>query len=210
MINRIIMVVFGTSKKTPLRAGCKEGVIVKRLTAYMCAVLSLLLILAPDLNAGKMYEFKIGDWTGKAYRDDITERFTHCSVSVSYTNGMTLALGIIRNYNLVLVLAKPGWGLGRDHIYLVHLNVDEKLLGQFPGTSGSGVALRITLGRDKRIYETLRGGHVLAVKAGQESFSFKMNGTAKALNRVKQCVDAELAFAPGTATPFGKRTIYSQ
>jgi hypothetical protein len=194
----------GKIAKHTIRAGREEGVNVIRLAVYFCAVLGLLCFFTSNLNAERIYQFKVGDRAGEAHRDNATRQFTHCSVEASSENTISLILGMNRKHSLLLVMANPGWDLDKESGHLVNLIIDQKPLGQFAGFSGTGFTIRLTLGNDKEIYEAFREGRVLTVESGYGMFSFNLEGTAESL---KKCVETALKFGPGAAGLYGTQTF---
>ncbi len=70
---------------------------------------TLLAIFAAPAQAEQIpgTDFETGYWTGAAYTEDATGKFLYCDVSVSYTNGETLWLGLYRNDTLAVLLTHP-------------------------------------------------------------------------------------------------------
>lgn len=78
---------------------------IAKATALVLAPLTLSLTAA---NAEEVpgTQFTSGFWEGAAQTDD-TGAFTHCDVSVGYTNGETLWMGLYSNDTLAVLLSHP-------------------------------------------------------------------------------------------------------
>jgi hypothetical protein len=69
------------------------------------AILSLVLLTGPARVRALEQPFDAGhQWGGAASFDDATGDLQHCRIEATYNSGITLALGLLSDFTLVLVL----------------------------------------------------------------------------------------------------------
>lgn len=147
------------------------------------------------------WEFSSGNWSGGAYKNT-QGGFSHCAVSASYKNGISLATGLTRNYDLNLVLWKDDWRLPDSKTHKVGLMVDGKYLGKFDAVNTQTNLLSIGFGNRADIFKKLRHGYVLKVIAKSDEFHFSLKGTNTALGKVRECVDVATMLTPSNSSLF--------
>ncbi len=176
--------------------------------AVGCVVILVALAVSqvPRTADGKeLYTFKVGQWAGRAWQNDRTGKFSHCSVRVRYRSGLRFSLSHFASGRYSIALQKPEWRLGKGQRYDIRILVDNKDLGRFRATALSEQLLGLFLSGSSIVLQRLRLGSELTIRAAQKDFRFKLTDSAKALDRIKACVELARKSAGGGANnPFAR------
>jgi hypothetical protein len=86
----------------------------------------------------------------------------------------------------------------------VHLLTDGKKLGRFKGTVLSNQLLAVYLAKNTRVIQELRLGNRLTVRAARQDFHFRLTNSAKAISRIKSCVNLVVRAKDRHTNPFAR------
>lgn len=177
-----------------------------RVAKWTIAAMALAFWLIPDTGHAKaLYTFKVGQWSGRAWQNDRTGKFSHCTVSMRYRSGLRFALSHFVSGRYSIALHKREWRLGKGKRYGVQLLVDGKSLGRFRAKALSDRLLSLFLSGASPVVKRLRNGNVLVIRAAQRDFRFKLTDSAKAIDRIKGCVALGRQSAePKDSNPFAR------
>jgi hypothetical protein len=177
-----------------------------RVVGCIVVLVALAASLVPrTADAKELYAFKVGQWAGRAWHNDRTGKFSHCSVRVRYRSGLRFSLSHFASGRYSIALQKPEWRLGKGQRYDVRILVDGKDLGQFQARALSDQLLGLFLPGNSPILQRLRWGSALTIRAAQKDFRFPLTDSAKALDRIKACVELGRRSASGGANnPFAR------
>lgn len=148
------------------------------------------------------YTFFSDDWEGGAFTDDETGEFSYCTIYGEYESGITLYFGIEGDYELFLALSKPAWNIEVDSEFEVSLMVDGRPQGMFAASAVDPTIIRIEVGDDGDVFESLRRGNLLEVVAALQTFEFELVGTFKGLEKLLDCYKIASTFSHGPDNPF--------
>ena len=179
--------------------------------AFLVPLAALLAAALPvgDLAAFEVgEEFEIGHWAGHAQYGGDGSGFSLCLVSAEFDNGVTLAF-VRKDSGLAFFLDDPRWQLGQYDRYPLTVSVDRLWSQRVEGRAVLH-AVFVELGQDLRAWDALRRGHRLSVVTEAQRFSFVLDGSARALDRLEQCfrdhsgasLRAERDPFSGNANPF--------
>lgn len=172
-------------------------------------VFGICCLLAAALTGGAMAaelpgtQFNYGAWSGRAYTDDTTGRFSHCAISADYTSGEALMFSVNADASIsvALVFERPVFQVGES--FPVTLRVDRK--PPFHGTAEAFneyfAVLRLT--DFERAMIALQRGYRLVIDARGGSSSYDLDGTFRALSAALDCAvdNFERTTAPVPQTP---------
>lgn len=145
--------------------------------------------MAPIQNAeaARYKKLKIGAWEGGIYINDKTGEFSHCAVSANYKSGITLLFSVTRSYNWQVGFSKKSWNLTIGNKYPVRYQVDRrKILNGTARAATKNLAI-IKLPASSNLFNQMRRGRVLKVKAGKDLLKFNLTGTNRMLSKLLNC-----------------------
>ena len=153
---------------------------------FACAV--LLLSSLPAAAAGPYRPFQSGLWSGGAYTDDRTGKFSHCSAGVVYDGGTDMFVVSTEAHGWWLGFTNPHWALGPSGDLPVELNFDDHRPVEIPGTVASPELLLVPMSDNSQLIDTFRRSSQLKVVARERSFSLGLDGTATVMAELANCV----------------------
>lgn len=172
----------------------------------LIAALGLTALVAADQAAAKeLYSFKVGQWAGRAWQSDQTGKFSHCVVRVTHPNGVKFSLSFFVSGRFSLALYKKEWRLGKGKRYPIRLLVDGQDLGSYRARSLTDQLLSLFVPGNHRLIRRIRFGSMLTVRAAQRDFRFALTDSAKAIDRIKSCVNLAREDTPAAGeNPFAR------
>lgn len=131
--------------------------------------------------------FSAGGWEGKASRDD-SGKFSDCTMTADYKNGVMLAFIISRDFDWGLVLVKDDWTLKPGDTEPVSLEIDDREAIQSTGKIIDPKGILVPLENADPVVSALRNGTQLTVAMPAGTFSFELGGTRDAIAALAGCV----------------------
>jgi hypothetical protein len=162
---------------------------------------SLTLVCAARADA-KEYPFQAGTWPGAIVYDDSTGAFQDCYITSDYKSGITLYFQVDYDQTFHIAFTHPDWRLTVGQEFNVGLEVDRLWSGTYRAYAYADNAVDIKFEGPGDLLEALRYGSVMRVNGQSESFSFRLEGTKTALQRLRECY-IENARAGTSTNPFG-------
>ncbi len=146
-------------------------------------------LVAPVQNAdaARYKRLKIGAWEGGVYTNDKTGEFSHCAVSAEYKSGITLYFSVTRSYNWQVGFSKNSWNLDVGSQYPVQYQVDRRKILNGTARAASNKLAIIKLPATSGLFNQMRRGRVLRIKAGNDLLSFNLTGTNRMLTKLLSC-----------------------
>ncbi|MGF1629154.1 MAG: hypothetical protein ACFCUT_06755 [Kiloniellaceae bacterium] len=172
--------------------------IARFLLAGALAIASISTARASDVL---LWEFDTAGWEGGAY-SYANGRFSHCYIAAPYKSGIFFGMGLTADYHLRISLGHEDWRLPADARYDVNLYIDNREIGRFPSSVYETHHLIIDIGKRADVYQRLRAGYQLRVAAAKDDFYFNLDGTSRALEKVRECVSVATAFSQPNSNPF--------
>ncbi|WP_374653271.1 hypothetical protein [Dongia sp.] len=146
----------------------------------------------------KHYE---GVWLIEAFTFDDNTAFSHCTMSASYDDGVSLIFYLDNEFYWAIRLVGKGWRLKSGDEYDVQVTVDDakptRLVAEVSDTRWVHIAVE---GND-RLFDQLRAGRMLYIDTSAELMSFNLQGTSRGLLALFDCVDRRVRTASQT-NPF--------
>lgn len=157
------------------------------MSVLLLSVIPLLLALVTNAEAARLKPLKLGQWEGGIYVNDKTGRFSHCVVSASYKSGIRLLFSVTRGQHWSMGFAKNGWKLELGETYPVLYQVDKRKIQNGKAKARGKSLAVVELPAETAIFNQMRRGRILRVKAGNDILSFKLTGTNKVLSALLRC-----------------------
>jgi len=135
--------------------------------------------------------FKSGGWEGGANSDE-TGRFSDCTMTADYQNGITLAFIISRDFGWGLVLVNDKWKLDVGSAESVTLAIDSR--EPIPSTAKvvDLHGILVPLENEGPVVNAMRDGRRLSIVTPAGKISFRLTGTRGAIAALAGCVSDNL------------------
>lgn len=150
----------------------------------------------------KEYSFQAGTWPGTIVYNDKSGAFEDCYISSDYKSGITLYFQIDSDQTFHVAFTHPDWRLTVGDQFSVGLEVDRLWSGTYRAYAYDTNAVDISFKGPGDLLDALRYGSIMRVNAQSDSFSFRLEGTKAALQRLRECYVANARAGTGT-NPFG-------
>jgi hypothetical protein len=129
--------------------------------------------------------FEVGHWAGHAQYSEEDGGFSLCLISAEFDNGVSLAF-LRKDDGLAFFLSDPRWQLTQYETYPLTVSIDRLWSQRLEGRAVLHSVV-VDLGQDLRAWDALRRGRRLSVVTEARRFSFVLDGSARALDRLEQC-----------------------
>ena len=173
---------------------------------FWAALLALVGVTRAD---AKEYSFQAGTWPGAIVYDDTSGAFQDCYITSDYKSGITLYFQIDYDQTFHVAFTHPDWRLTVGDEFNVGLEVDRLWSGTYRAYAYADNAVDIKFEAPGDLLDALRYGSVMRVNAQADSFSFRLEGTKTALQRLRECY-VENARAGTSTNPFGSGSSTSE
>jgi hypothetical protein len=169
---------------------------------FLAAVAALLLWCGAADAAGPHRPFQTGLWSGGAYTDDRSGRFSHCSAGVVYDSGTNMFIVGTEAHGWWLGFTNPQWSLTPGASIPVTLQFDRRAPVELSGTATNAQLLLVAIPDDSHLIDTFRRSSQLSVIARERSFSLQLGGAAAVMSELTSCVRSSMALeTPLPAAP---------
>lgn len=142
-------------------------------------------------------DYTSGFWTGSAQTDD-KGAFSHCTLSIGYTNGETLWIGLYRNDSVSVLLNSPAVRFTPGQTFDAWLMTDIGLPTKGVAEAWDEGFAGMTMTGIKPSIEFLVQGRYLRLLGIGIDDSYDVQGIAEGLALAKACVDTQMR---GAAPP---------
>ncbi|MGJ5050580.1 hypothetical protein ACQR18_03125 [Bradyrhizobium oligotrophicum] len=176
--------------------------------AILGTVLSLLALTAISaLNEtahakGPYGSVSVAGWSGGAYTDDNTGKFSSCIASASYKSGINFGVLALPTYNWALAFIHPGWSLSQGQKFPIVLSFDGRNSYNVEGSVWSANMVVVPMPNDSSLIKSFRAARTMSAFAQGNLFQFDLNGTSVLLPSLANCVRMINAGGLAAATNF--------
>jgi hypothetical protein len=154
---------------------------------------ALITLLAAPVSAGGPFDqFKVGNWHAGAYTNDTTKRFSHCAAFTMYRSNISFFVSVTRDYEWGLGFSHPQWNLTPGQTMPINLTFDDSGVFRVVGRVVNPNFVLIPMPSDSSLVRAFRAGRFMTAFARNEQFTFKLDGTARLLPQLVQCVERSL------------------
>ncbi|MEA1938695.1 MAG: hypothetical protein U9N14_06365, partial [Pseudomonadota bacterium] len=157
---------------------------------------ALLCVMVPVAFAADVIDVKTVSSWGTPVAILQQDAFAYCSVENSYDNGMRLIFARNALGRTNIAIGFPDARLKVGSSYPLHLSVDDRLSRDVFGTALAADVLVIPTQDDDDLYQAIRRGMYMRIDGSDDSISFHLAGTSRALAALGRCVTVEVAKSP--------------
>ncbi|SMX60591.1 conserved exported protein of unknown function [Bradyrhizobium sp. ORS 285] len=170
-------------------------------------MLSLLALTMAALNApahakGPYGAISVAGWSGGAYTDDNTGKFSSCIASASYKSGINFGVLALPTYNWALAFIHPTWSLTQGQKFPIVLSFDGRNSYNVEGSVWSANMVVVPMPNDSTLIKSFRAARTMSAFAQGNLFQFDLNGTSVLLPSLANCVRLINAGGMAAATNF--------
>ena len=165
------------------------------------AVAALLLADRVHAQPQPVPVFQVGPWQGQP-RFDPQRRFVRCTIHADQPNSVRLTFGMARGREFEIWLEQAAWTLKPGAVHPVEYWIDGGAEVVASAQVVSNAIVRIVVADGTGVFEALKRGSRLNVRSASETMTFRLDGSAKALDRLRQCAEEQIRIAgPAAAAP---------
>jgi hypothetical protein len=113
----------------------------------------------------------------------------YCATQNRFENGLGLVFARTSQGETNIAVAIPGAELKEEERFTFQVDVDGGIRRQIQGAAVEPTMIVIPTGRDAELYEGLGRGSRLTIRGPQDTVSFQLKGTAKALSDLRACAE---------------------
>lgn len=147
------------------------------------------LILATGAEAKGPYgSIRVGLWTGGAYTDDATGRFSHCAAGANYVSGVAVIVMMDASDTWMLGFAHEGWQLQAGEAFPINLTFDGQAPTHVFGRALTRNLVQVPMPSTSALMAQFRKASMMSALAKGQLFQFKLDGTAQLLPTLANCV----------------------
>lgn len=141
-------------------------------------------------------KFKVGSWSGGAYSDDATRRFSHCAISAPYDHGVMLFFLVNREYQWAVAFSSPRFSLrvGQNHRVMISLDNGDADEVQLFGIKRD--LARVNLAPNSALFKKFMRAGTMRLTANDSVYDFILHDTSRALPELLKCVRDRLNPSP--------------
>lgn len=121
----------------------------------------------------------------------------YCATQNRFDNGLGLVIARTPQGESNIAVAIPGAQLKENERFTFQVDVDGEFRRRFEGAAVQPTMIVIPTGRDNELFDRIGRGNRLTVQGPQDTVSFQLKGTAKALSDLKSCAERLAGGAPG-------------
>lgn len=175
----------------------------RALAFSILALLPLAPALADDIPGS---QFETGNWSGAAATDE-TGAFSHCNVSVSYTSGEILWIGLYPDNSISILLSDPNVTFTPGQQFDVQIMMEWGLPWTGIGESWDEYYAGITYTGIPETVEFLSGGLYFRMLGIGIDSGFDVQGIADALSLTQDCLAKYSTGSKSLTPPTTKKPV---
>ncbi|CCD98504.1 hypothetical protein [Bradyrhizobium sp. STM 3809] len=168
----------------------------------MALALSALSATLPAQAKGPYGTISVAGWSGGAYTDDNTGKFSSCVASASYKSGINFGVLALPTFNWALAFIHPSWSLSQGQKFPIVLSFDGRNSYDVEGSVWSAKMVVVPMPNDSTLIKSFRAARTMSAFAQGNLFQFDLNGTAVLLPSLANCVRMINAGGLAAATNF--------
>ncbi|WP_316225942.1 hypothetical protein [Bradyrhizobium sp. SZCCHNS3052] len=159
-------------------------------------------LIAAAYAKGPYGTISVAGWSGGAYTDDNTGKFSSCIASASYKSGINFGVLALPTYNWALAFIHPSWSLSQGQKFPIVLGFDGRNSYNVEGSVWSANMVVVPMPNDSSLIKAFRAARTMSAFAQGNLFQFDLNGTSVLLPSLANCVRIINAGGMAAATNF--------
>jgi len=172
------------------------------LSVLVLTILNGALLTVPAQAKGPYGSISVAGWSGGAYTDDNTGKFSSCIASASYKSGINFGVLALPTYNWALAFIHPGWSLSQGQKFPIVLSFDGRNSYNVEGSVWSANMVVVPMPNDSSLIKAFSAARTMSAFAQGNLFQFDLNGTSVLLPSLANCVRMINAGGMAAATNF--------
>lgn len=165
------------------------------------ACLAFCAFTQPVFAKGPLNPSRIGNWVAGSFTNDQTGAFSHCAATAAYPRGLTLHVSVTRQHIWLLGFTDPAWSLSEGMTYSVELFFDGVGPLRGTGTAMNNSLLAVPMPTTSALITAFRNARIMQSDILALRTRFQMNGTARLLPALVECVKKETNPAIAARSP---------
>ena len=153
----------------------------------VCAVGALLLTTSAE-GKGPFGSIKVGLWTGGAYTNDATGKFSHCAAGAPYLSGIFFMVVMDSSNSWGLGFAHETWQLQIGESFPIDLTFDGQAQFHVFGKALARNNVLVPMPGNSNLMTQFRKSSTMSAMAKGQLFQFKLDGTAQLIPTLANCV----------------------
>lgn len=152
-------------------------------------------------TSARIASFRVGEWTGGAYRGEGLRGFDRCAAQISGTGNAAIVYSLDSRYVWTLELSSPTWNFLRGASLPVGLRFGKHGSVTARAVAVSAHVLQLRLSDSLAFFENIRSVWHMAVLAGGLRLSFDLPYADQVLRRLTRCVLQHQGHSRSTRRP---------
>lgn len=176
----------------------------------MISIFAALLILnAPASAKGPFGSIHVAGWSGGAFTNDQTGKFSSCTASASYKSGIFFAVMVSPTFEWNLAFAHPSWRMSVGQTFPIVLTFDNRQTITVTGRVGHSDMVIVSMPPQSALVRAFRSSRVMSAFAQGSLFQFRLTGTSILMPSLVSCVKTINVGGLAAAGDFTVRPIQS-
>lgn len=142
------------------------------------------------VQAEQVNSYKVGNWFVGIHNDDTSGRFTSCIGSVDYKSGITLYVGVSREFEWDLGFSAENWKLAQGETFRLRYRFDRSRWTEATAEAVADNLVMMPMPTDGPVARLFRRSRTMEVQDGYQSYHFDLHGSSRLLVSLVECVRA--------------------
>ncbi|HTN97421.1 MAG TPA: trypsin-like peptidase domain-containing protein [Nordella sp.] len=168
-----------------------------RLIFALLAMMCGLKVAAAELV--KLHDFEVAGWTAAAYGDTATDKLDNCMATGFYRNNVEFHVIVFRDYRWGLGFSSQNWRLPGDALRLAYRFDEGQWFTTDVSVHNEGSLILWYMANDPTQAHLFRRSRIMDISFSQGEYGFRLDGTARLLVTLAQCVKIALDAENGVA-----------
>lgn len=153
----------------------------------LCVAAAIALATGAEAK-GPFGSIRVGLWTGGAYTNDATGRFSHCAAGANYVSGVAVVVMIDASGTWMLGFGHEAWQLQAGEAFPIDLTFDGQAPTHVFGRALTQNLVQVPMPSTSALMARFRKASMMSALAKGQLFQFKLDGTAQLLPTLVNCV----------------------
>ena len=153
----------------------------------VCLLAFFVLVETVRADNYKVSSLSSGNWSGGAYRDRKTDKFSYCGMYASYKSGISVHFAIDQDEEWRIGFNSTQFNFREGNQYTVAYSIDNSRPTVLTGIARSSTFVLIDLPSNSTLFDHFRGGTMLSVGVSGRVYQFRLDGTSRALSVLLDC-----------------------
>lgn len=171
----------------------------------LVALLSLIVASGSANAKGPFGSIHVAGWSGGAYTDGDTGKFSNCIASASYKSGIYFGVMVSPDYDWTLAFAHPNWKMNVGQAFPIVLTFDNRQTITVTGRVVKSDLVIVSMPVKSELVRAFRAARIMSAFAQGSLFQFNLTGTSILIPSLVSCVKTMKAGGVAAAGDFTVR-----